>query len=122
MPYPKMMRIIQHFEVTTLPDVAEAVRQEVAKLNLQGRIKSGDSVAITVGSRGVANIALIVKTLVEELKAMGAAPFIELLVEMRDQLRQAKRFDLADSIRSRLAELGIALEDTAQGTTWRRRD
>jgi cysteinyl-tRNA synthetase len=59
-------------------------------------------------------------TLTEE-EAIGAAPFIELLMELRDQLRQAKQFDLADSIRSRLAELGIALEDTAQGTTWRRR-
>jgi len=48
-------------------------------------------------------------------------PFIELLVEVRGQLRAARQYDLADRIRARLAELGIALEDTPQGTRWRRR-
>ncbi len=47
------------------------------------------------------------------------APFIELLVEVRARLRQAKQWDLADRIRDRLAELGVILEDTPQGTTWR---
>jgi len=46
-------------------------------------------------------------------------PFIRLLVEVRAQLRQARRFDLADAIRARLAELGVLLEDTPQGTRWR---
>jgi len=51
-----------------------------------------------------------------------AATYIDLLVRVRDELRRAGRFDLADSIRARLGELGIALEDTAQGTVWKRRD
>jgi cysteinyl-tRNA synthetase len=61
-------------------------------------------------------------TLAEEAESLAAAPFIELLIEMREELRQAKRYDLADSIRGRLGELGIALEDTPQGTVWKRRD
>jgi cysteinyl-tRNA synthetase len=47
-------------------------------------------------------------------------PFVELLIAVRRDLRDRKQWDLADQIRSRLTELGIALEDTAQGTTWRR--
>ncbi|CCF86174.1 cysteinyl-tRNA synthetase [Nitrolancea hollandica Lb] len=47
-------------------------------------------------------------------------PFVELLIAVRRDLRERKQWDLADQIRSRLTELGIALEDTAQGTTWRR--
>lgn len=45
---------------------------------------------------------------------------LQLLVEVRQQLRQRKLFDLADFIRSRLGEWGILLEDTPQGTRWRR--
>jgi cysteinyl-tRNA synthetase len=51
-----------------------------------------------------------------------ARPFIDLLVRVRDELRAAKLYELSDTIRVRLAELGIALEDGAEGTRWRRRD
>ncbi len=51
--------------------------------------------------------------------AVEAAPFIELLIKTRFNLRQAKQYQLADEIRTRLAELGIILEDTPGGTVWR---
>jgi hypothetical protein len=76
MPYPRMMCIRQHFDAPTLQDVPGAIRQELAKLPLSTRIRPGDSVALTVGSRGIANMALIIKILVEELKVQGAKPFI----------------------------------------------
>jgi cysteinyl-tRNA synthetase len=53
------------------------------------------------------------------LKGEAIAPFIELLLETRAQLRQAQEWELADRIRARLAELGVILEDGPQGTTWR---
>jgi cysteinyl-tRNA synthetase len=61
-------------------------------------------------------------TLAEPEADIGGAPFIELLITVRNELRQAKQFALADRVRDGLAELGIALEDTAQGTEWRRRE
>ena len=61
-------------------------------------------------------------TLKEPAADFAAAPFIELLVELRKELRSRKVFDVADGIRTRLEELGIALEDGAEGTRWRRRD
>jgi cysteinyl-tRNA synthetase len=48
-----------------------------------------------------------------------AAPFIELLIELRADLRKAKQYALADSVRNRLAELGVVIEDTPQGTKWK---
>jgi cysteinyl-tRNA synthetase len=51
--------------------------------------------------------------------ALAAAPFIELLIAIRKDLRAAKQFALADKIRADLAQLGIILEDGAQGTTWK---
>jgi cysteinyl-tRNA synthetase len=48
----------------------------------------------------------------------GAEPFIQLLVDTRKNLRQAKQYQLADDIRKQLESLGIAIEDTPDGTTW----
>ena len=47
--------------------------------------------------------------------------FIDMLIDVRKLLRSAKQFDLADGIRDRLAEAGVQLEDTSEGTIWKRR-
>jgi cysteinyl-tRNA synthetase len=52
-------------------------------------------------------------------KSQDVAPFIELLIELRASLRKAKQFELADSIRKRLADLGVTLEDGPQGTRYK---
>ncbi len=46
-------------------------------------------------------------------------PLIELLIEAREKLREAQKWDLADEVRARLSDLGIALEDRPEGTRWR---
>jgi cysteinyl-tRNA synthetase len=53
--------------------------------------------------------------------AIAAAPFIDLLVDLRRELRQAKQYAIADRVRSGLGELGIVLEDGPAGTTWKAR-
>ncbi len=47
------------------------------------------------------------------------APFVELLVNIRTELRSARQFKLADKIRDELGELGVNLEDSSHGTEWR---
>ena len=71
-----MLRIRQLFESPTVKDIPATVREELARLGLGSQIKPGESVAVTVGSRGIANIALIIKSLVAELKGMGLQPFL----------------------------------------------
>jgi cysteinyl-tRNA synthetase len=46
---------------------------------------------------------------------------VKLLIEMRAQARQSKDYTRADDIRDRLSDLGVALEDRPEGTTWRLR-
>jgi cysteinyl-tRNA synthetase len=48
-----------------------------------------------------------------------AAPFIELLISLRNELRTQKLWALSDQVRDQLTELGIILEDSKEGTTWR---
>ncbi len=47
------------------------------------------------------------------------APFVELLLQVRRDLRAAKQWQLADTIRDSMTMLGVVLEDTPQGTIWR---
>jgi len=51
--------------------------------------------------------------------AQAADPFISLLVDVRMELRKQKLWALSDLVRDRLAELGVTLEDSKEGTTWR---
>ena len=55
----------------------------------------------------------------EAHREFAAGPFVDLLIDVRAQLRAAKQFQIADMVRGRLSELGIALEDTPKGTQWR---
>jgi cysteinyl-tRNA synthetase len=52
-------------------------------------------------------------------RAIEAAPFVDLLVKIRNELRAAKQYQLADRVRDGLAELDITLEDSPDGTTWK---
>ncbi|MGD9892697.1 MAG: DALR domain-containing protein, partial [Dehalococcoidia bacterium] len=54
-----------------------------------------------------------------ESEAVAAQPFVDLLIEIRRELRAAKQYQLADQVRSRLSALGVTLEDSPSGTTWR---
>jgi hypothetical protein len=69
-----MFRVRQRFTGPRLADIPAGVRTALGAAGLP--IKRGDSVAVGAGSRGIANIAAIVRATVDELKARGARPFI----------------------------------------------
>ena len=76
MSLPKMVRVKQLFPRTSLDNVREAVQSELVSIGIESIIKSGDTIAVGAGSRGVANIAVSVKAIVDFLKDLGAKPFI----------------------------------------------
>ena len=76
MALPKMTRIRQQFEVPVLDDLPAAIHAELDRINAAAIVKPGETVAITAGSRGVANVATAVKATVDYLKALGAHPFV----------------------------------------------
>ncbi len=51
-----------------------------------------------------------------------AGPFIDLLLQIRSDLRAQKNWAMSDAIRDGLAERGVIVEDSSTGATWRRRD
>ncbi len=69
-----LYRISQSFPDRHLHDIEQTMRDELR--HVDSDIKPGMRIAITVGSRGIANLSRIVKALVEELKSRKAIPFI----------------------------------------------
>jgi hypothetical protein len=74
--YPRIFRVRQSFESQTVNDIPGTVEAELKRLSLAGRVSPGQSVAITAGSRGVANIAVILKGVVDHMKSLGLKPFL----------------------------------------------
>ena len=74
--FPRMIRVRQRFESRRLDDVPGEVGRQLARLELGRTIRPGQSVAVTVGSRGIANIAPITKAIVDHVHGLRAAPFI----------------------------------------------
>ena len=74
--YPRVFKVRQLFETAKVEDVAAEVEARLSALNLTEKIKPGDTVAISAGSRGVANIHQVTRAIVQHLQTLGAAPFV----------------------------------------------
>ncbi|RLG19489.1 cysteine--tRNA ligase, partial [Candidatus Micrarchaeota archaeon] len=63
-----------------------------------------------------------IKTITSDTSFVGKGEdeLIDYVVKLRDEMRKQGKFELSDQIRAKLSEFGIILEDTAEGTKWRR--
>jgi len=77
-PVPRMFHARQTFPRAHLKneDLHAVVATELAKLGISEKIKPGMRIAVTAGSRGIANVAVITRAIVDELRFRGAEPFI----------------------------------------------
>jgi hypothetical protein len=71
---PKMIRLRQTFARPRVADIPRAVAETLAGAGLP--VKRGDTVAVGAGSRGIANIGVIVGAAVRYLRDLGARPFV----------------------------------------------
>jgi hypothetical protein len=74
--FPRVFRLRQTFDAARIEDVAADVRAQLGRLDLAKKIRPGQSIAVTAGSRGIANIVSITRAIVEHLKGLGGKPFI----------------------------------------------
>lgn len=75
---PRFVRVKQHFSHNELSEeqIINLVSDGFLKPEVKGKIKPGQRICITCGSRGVSNIVLITRELVDQVKALGAEPFL----------------------------------------------
>ena len=71
-----MRRISQVFENKKIDNISEKIIQEFKRIKFSEKIKTGMQIGITVGSRGIDNIELIIKTVIQEVKKYGGSPLI----------------------------------------------
>lgn len=84
---------------------------------------SGSEGGVTEARQTLLELGRVLGFTFEERKVrVDADPFIELLICIRADLRAEKQWQLADEIRRRLKKLGVSLEDSSQGTTWKYED
>jgi hypothetical protein len=74
MPFPRMVRVRQTFARPRVADIPKAVSERLAGASVP--VKRGDVVAVGAGSRGIANIDVVVKATVRYLLDLGARPFV----------------------------------------------
>lgn len=75
-PLPRMLRVRQKFAAPKVGDVALAVAGQFERPEIRAGIRPGMTIAVGCGSRGIANIAVCVKAVIAQLKALGADPFV----------------------------------------------
>jgi hypothetical protein len=74
--FPRIFRLRQRFDPASIDEVAAEVHGQLSAMNLAQKVRPGQTVAITAGSRGIANIAEITRAVVDHIKQLGAKPFI----------------------------------------------
>lgn len=75
-PVPKLLKIRQSFDDTILEDPIGELIKQLRTSDSMSDIAAGQKVAVAVGSRGISRIDELTKTVIDELKRMGAEPFI----------------------------------------------
>ena len=76
MAFSRLLNVRQHFPDRSIHDIPATIARELASSGIADGLKPGARVAIGVGSRGIANIAMIVRSAVEHFKSRGFRPFI----------------------------------------------
>jgi hypothetical protein len=75
-PLPQMVKVQQKFHAPEIHNVVGAVHQAIKDAGVLSRISKGDRVAIAVGSRGVADIPILAREVINAVKSVGGWPFI----------------------------------------------
>ena len=76
MNYPEIFRVRQKWERPRVTDIDREVDLGLGALKLGEKVRPGQTVAVSVGSRGIRDIAVIVKAAVAHLRRLGTKPFI----------------------------------------------
>lgn len=76
MSFPRVLLVKQHFPNRAIADIPAEVHRQLAQSNFASKVKPGGTVAIGVGSRGIVNINVIARAIVDYWKSIGRHPFL----------------------------------------------
>ncbi|MCD6029483.1 MAG: hypothetical protein K0S78_1657, partial [Thermomicrobiales bacterium] len=73
---PRWAPVRQFLDATDIGDVRAAIAEHIQRPGIGDRLRPGQRVAITAGSRGIDRIDEVVRAVVDEVRALGAEPFV----------------------------------------------
>lgn len=76
MEFPRFAKLRQHFSGPRISDIGPTMKEQLEHIRFGESVKPGMKIAITAGSRGIANIADIIRALAGEIKRYGCEPYI----------------------------------------------
>lgn len=121
---PKFIQVRQNFAHTAPVDIRAMVAEEFAKLceRVQpDQLKPGQRIAVGVGSRGITNLAEIIGSVLEQLHAIGAEPFIIPAMGSHGGATPEGQRELLEGYGVTEASMGVPIRDSLEvrqvGTT-----
>lgn len=76
MAFSRLLNVRQHFPDRRLRDIPGTIAKELAEMQFGANLTPGSRIAIGVGSRGIANLPVIVRAVIDGCKSRGFDPFI----------------------------------------------
>lgn len=73
---PKIFKIRQKIDAPRVENIEEKVSELLNQFELSKKVKKGERIALTAGSRGIKDKPRVLKTIIEQLKYLGASPFV----------------------------------------------
>jgi hypothetical protein len=74
--FPKIFKIHQKIDAPSLEQVEKRVHELLDQFELSKKVKRGERIALTAGSRGINDKPKVLKTIIERLKDLGTSPFV----------------------------------------------
>jgi cysteinyl-tRNA synthetase len=100
--------------------LALAALYELVKAINTARDQGGTNEQLQPAQAALRELTDVLGLRLQEKQGSGDADkFIDLLVEVRSEIRKQKLWAMSDLIRDKLKELGVTVEDSKEGTTWR---
>ncbi len=118
---PEMIKVRQKFPRPVLDDLQQSIQETLQESGVLNRIENGSNIAVTAGSRGIANISLITKEVIRHLKNAGANPFIIPAMGSHGGATAEGQEEVLQSLELTEKELGVPVKSSMEvvkiGTT-----
>lgn len=119
--WPEIVRVEQEFNRPKLYNVVECLNEQLKKLNARKLFKPGQSIAVAVGSRAIDSLLIIIKMVIQQLKAWGVNPYVISAMGSHGGACPEGQKDLLDSLGITHHNLGVPViydvEDQIIGQT-----
>lgn len=117
MQLPRLVKIKQVFQRPLVKDSVETTKLELSRLGIADKIKPGQKIGITVGSRGIQNLIPILKTVIAEIRQLHAEPCLIAAMGSHGGGTPEGQLEVVESFGITEQEMGVPILTCAESVT-----